>query len=149
MHRAHGIRDRTLRMLVNCQRGFNGFSKIAWIEAESNSGAQPEEITNGPGVVDVVRRGTDLLLEAQMAGPGWVVVSETAWKGWKARTEAGRVPIVFANGAYLGLYLGAGHHRVELRYLPTSFVFGRAVSLTTVVTLIMTLVWWRRKDPGV
>ncbi len=105
----------------------------------------PNESANGPGRVEVERRGPGLHLEAEMERPGWVVVSQTAWRGWRASTGGRELPLRFANQAFLAFHLPGGRHAVELVYRPRSFVLGRAVSCLTagVVTLFLLASAWR------
>src|SRR5262249_59821267 len=53
------------------------FADSAWIDGAGDA-------PNGPGVVAVAREGSALRMQASMDAPGWVVVSETAWPGWRA-----------------------------------------------------------------
>ncbi len=113
------------------------FSEVAWIElpdleTPSRKARQP----NGPGQVTVERRGLGLDLRIRMERPGWVVVSQTAWKGWRAISAGEEIPVHFANHAFLGFHLPEGEHRVDLVYRPRSFIVGRAVSLLTAAFLV-------------
>jgi uncharacterized membrane protein YfhO len=72
-----------------------------------------------------------------MAKAGWVVVSETTWKGWRAYVDERRVRMQIANLAFLAVYVPAGKHIVRVVYWPESFVIGRAISLTTLIVLIV------------
>ncbi|HXI12301.1 MAG TPA: YfhO family protein [Thermoanaerobaculia bacterium] len=96
----------------------------------------PAEFANGPGTVSVRRRGTAFELEAKMENPGWVVVSQTGWSGWRARSGDTNLPIFFANHAFIAFRLPAGMHKVDLRYLPHGFVVGRWISLVSMVLVI-------------
>jgi uncharacterized membrane protein YfhO len=50
-----------------------------------------------------------------------------------------------ANHAFLAVYLPSGRHVVQLTYLPQAFVAGRAVSVGTLLLLVITGVLLRRK----
>ena len=76
-------------------------------------------------------------MDVEMDGPGWVVVSQTAWNGWRASTDGRDLPLRYANCAFLAFHLPAGHHVVDLEYLPRSFEIGRALSLVTLASLIV------------
>jgi hypothetical protein len=108
------------------------FAERAWISAE----VPPYDRANGPGQVELrtVRRGFDL--SARMEGDGWVVVSETAWKGWRAYLDGRRVEMQRANNAFLSIYVPRGNHVVRLRYWPDSFVRGRAISAAAVLGMV-------------
>jgi uncharacterized membrane protein YfhO len=114
------------------------FSRVAWIEAATEGGAgnRPVKEENGPGQVRTSRRVRGLHMEVDMDGPGWVVVSQTAWRGWRASSAGHDLPLRFANTAFLAFHLDTGHHLVDLEFLPRSFVTGRAITLTALVSLI-------------
>ncbi|HEX7420897.1 MAG TPA: YfhO family protein [Thermoanaerobaculia bacterium] len=100
------------------------FRERAWIE----DSARPYERENGPGhvVIDPRRLGYELTVD--MEKDGWVVISQTAWSGWRAYIDGRRVGTQIANLAFLSVYVPKGHHRVKLVDMPRSFVVGRATS---------------------
>lgn len=120
------------------------FRERAWIAAE----VTPFDRPNGPGRLRVRRENTAYDIDAQMDGDGWVVVSETAWAGWRAYVDGRRVKTTKANAAFLSVYLPRGRHHVRLVYLPQSFVAGRAVSLGTLIVIVSWCVWrrWRMRE---
>lgn len=86
-----------------------------------------------------------------MEDTGWVVVSETAWRGWRARSGGEELPLAFANRGFVGFHLPAGRHRVELVYRPGSFVVGRAVTFGTSSLLLLAALlsrWRLQAMPG-
>lgn len=108
------------------------FSRRAWIEVSGpQEAASREYVPNGPGRVRTKRRGLGLDLKVAMEKPGWVVVSQTAWKGWRAFEGDRELPLSYANHAFLAFHVPAGGHRVELVYRPRSFIWGRAITLAT------------------
>jgi hypothetical protein len=121
--RGHGRRDRLRRR--------------AWIESRPREGGWREVRTDRTVLVN--RHGTGLNLTVDMLEPGWVVVSQTAWRGWRAVSRGEELPLAVANLAYLGLHLNAGRHEIELRYRPLSFVVGRAVTLATAAVILIGL----------
>jgi hypothetical protein len=125
--------------IFDAMAGETDFARRAWIEAPAPGRRQVREVRNGPGTVLVNRHGTGLDLTVDMLEPGWVVVSQTAWRGWRAVSRGEELPLAFANLAYLGLHLDAGRHEIELRYRPLSFVVGRAVTLATASAILIGL----------
>jgi hypothetical protein len=109
------------------------FANTAWIETDE---IEPGDLVNGRGHVLLRRGGLAYELDAAMDEAGWVVVSATHWKGWRAYIDGRRVGTYFANHAFLGVYVPKGQHRVTLKYLPQSFTRGRAISLVTAVALL-------------
>ncbi len=119
------------------------FGARSWIE-HPGGGEHPGEISNGPGRVEVRSRGMNgLHLRADMEAPGWVVISESAWKGWKALEGDREIPLRFANHAFLGFHLPAGHHEIDLVYAPRSFTVGATISLLTLFAILA--IWLLRR----
>jgi uncharacterized membrane protein YfhO len=108
------------------------FREVAWIEAP----LAKQEFANGKGSLHVGRSGPGFRIVADMETNGWMVISEPAWKGWRAYIDGRRVQMFFANEAFLGLHVPKGHHVVRLVYLPDGFVRGRAISFVTVIFVI-------------
>ena len=91
------------------------FAHRAWIT--TNDRADPPRVRrsrNGSGQLSIRRQGLGYELDASMEAPGWVVVSETAWKGWRAASDKGPIPVHTANFSFLAIHLDAGDHRVRI-----------------------------------
>jgi hypothetical protein len=108
--------------------GADDFASRAWIEVPEY---KPAEIINGPGQLTTRRAKLGYDIDANMQHAGWIVISQTAWNGWRAYVDDHRVKLRYANHAFLGVHVDAGRHRVKLVYLPDSFTRGRAISFTT------------------
>jgi xanthosine utilization system XapX-like protein len=107
------------------------FAERAWLTIAD----RPHERINGPGNVRVRPRRYGYDLDASMASAGWVVISQAAWKGWRAYVDGRRVEIQIANHAFLSVYVPEGRHQIRFIYRPASFVTGRAISAATAVLL--------------
>ena len=105
----------------------------AWIEGIGDT-------DNGSGAIVTIGEGSNLRLAADMRAPGWIVVSETAWPGWRAYLDGRRVRMQRANRAFLAVYAPAGQHEIRLRYLPRSFVIGRTISVAVALLLLIGLI---------
>lgn len=119
------------------------FRTQAWIEV-------PQKHTiffnNATGSVRTNEVANGLDLDAEMRGDGWVVVSQTAWKGWRTYVDGRRVQWRYANHAFIGIYVPSGRHRVTMRYLPESFTRGRGISLATLVAIAVGVLTRRAWD---
>jgi hypothetical protein len=123
------------------------FADMAWIIAP---GYPPHEIGNGRGTLVTHRDGRTWDVTATMLEDGWVVVSETAWKGWRAYVDGKRVQTHYADHAFLGVYVPKGTHKLRVVYEPESFTRGRNITLATIAGLIayFALRRYRRQKPS-
>jgi O-antigen/teichoic acid export membrane protein len=104
-----------------------------------------------------------VFVDVEMPGPGWLLLADSYFPGWKAyrsdpdpqhpAPEPGYEPpgetelgIVRADGNFRAVYLGAGSHRVRFTYTPMSFKLGLYGSfMALVVMFLLTLYWlWGR-----
>jgi hypothetical protein len=109
------------------------FGARSWIAVPEES---PGEQPNGSGSLIVRNRGMGALaIRSHLDSNAWVVVSETAWKGWRAYVDGTPTKLRIANGMFLAMFLPAGDHDVRLTYCPRSFVIGRAISAITLLLL--------------
>ncbi|HEV7571523.1 MAG TPA: YfhO family protein [Thermoanaerobaculia bacterium] len=109
------------------------FADVAWIDVAGVAHDAP----NGPGVVSIRRRKLGFRIDASMERDGFVVISEAAWKGWRADVDGHPTKIVRANHAFLGVFVPAGKHAIRLTYLPQSFVIGRAITFGTLILIAL------------
>ena len=83
----------------------------------------------GPGRWSITTSGPE---------PALLVVAETWFPGWEATVDGRPVPVLKADGAFLGVVVDAGSHEVSLSYpRPAASTLGRRV---TGVTLALSLV---------
>jgi hypothetical protein len=123
---------RTVVVGTAAMDGAADFRERAWIASSET----PYERTNGPGRVTLRRIPYGYELDAGMEGDGWIVISESAWKGWRAYVDGRRNRPMRANHAFLGVHVPAGKHHVRLVYWPESFVLGRGISLAALLGVV-------------
>jgi len=121
---------RTVEAMASC----GDFGELAWIEDASRP---PGDVENPAAAVSTRRRGSDLEIRVRAAAPVWIVVSQTAWAGWRALRDGEALPLRFANHAFLAFRVPAGDHRVDLAYRPASFRRGAAVSAAALAALVI------------
>jgi O-antigen/teichoic acid export membrane protein len=102
-----------------------------------------------------------VFVDVVMPGPGWLVLADSYFPGWKAyrsdptdetpdsKTEPAdemELDIVRADGNFRAVYLEGGAHRVRFKYTPMSFKLGLYGSfMAGVVLLLLSLYWlWTR-----
>ena len=119
--------------IVEAMKNATDFRERAWLSADE---VKLYERVNGPGRVTITessQRGYEL--DADMQGDGWVIVTNTAWEGWRAYMDGRRVKIQRANNTFLGIYTPPGRHHIRLVYWPDSFVRGRVISFGTMIVI--------------
>jgi len=106
------------------------------------------EETNGSGSLTIKKNGMRAFaIRAHLDSNAWVVVTETAWKGWRAYIDGKPTKLRTADGMFLAMLLPAGEHDVRLVYWPQSFVIGRAISVITILLIAAgsAIVFMRRR----
>jgi uncharacterized membrane protein len=127
------LTDMTDEQLVDRMQGATDFRDVAWIAS-----ASPGVHDNGPGTI-VLRsysRGGAYAFDAEMRRDGYVVLSDSAWRGWRAFVDDREVPVDRANAAFLAVHVPQGRHHVRVVYRPRSFVIGAWVSVLTLLALL-------------
>jgi MYXO-CTERM domain-containing protein len=121
---------------IEAMKQARDFSAASWIDR----GAATEQ--NGCGNVTMNRTTfSSYALRANLASDAWIVISQPAWKGWRAFDGGHEIPVRTANHAFLAIRLGRGEHEVALRFRPHSFVIGRAISISTLLGMVLLLLW--------
>jgi hypothetical protein len=77
-----------------------------------------------------------IVVAADMAEPGLLVLSEVWYPGWRALDNGVEAGIQQVDGVLRGVYLQAGSHTVEFRYAPWTVWLGLAVSGATALGLL-------------
>ncbi len=77
-----------------------------------------------------------VVVSATLAEPGYLVLSDTYYPGWKAWLDDEPVPILRANLIFRAVALPAGEHVVEFRFEPVSLRRGVIISLTALIILM-------------
>jgi len=129
--------------VIRDMRACGDFGAEAWIETPGPA----MDVANGTGSVRVRADGSRLLLHASMQSPGWIIVSETAWSGWRASSGGNPLKLHFADRAFLGMYVPAGDHDIVLSYRPKAVTTGAIASIATAMGLVLfAIVRRRRRD---
>jgi hypothetical protein len=95
-------------------------------------------------VLRVSERPNDTRLEVQSEGRGYLVISITPHKYWRASIDGREAPLLRTNVGYQGLVIPPGRHVVELRYRNPLIVAGGVVSGSSMLLLFGIAVVRRR-----
>jgi len=123
---------------VEAMKHVTDFGAESWIDRAADE-------TNGAGNVTISRMHlSSYAMHADLLGDAWVVISQPAWKGWRAFDNGKEIPVRIANHAFLAIRLGRGSHDVDLRFRPHSFEVGRMLTIAGIVLLIGLSIWSAR-----
>ncbi|HMB53271.1 MAG TPA: YfhO family protein [Thermoanaerobaculia bacterium] len=101
---------------------------------------------NGTAEVrELVVDGRRVTATVEAAGAAFLATSQPAIPGWRVLLDGEEEPNVMrVNGAFLGLVVPEGTHRVELVYAPASWRWGWLLFALGAL-LVIALAWWGRR----
>jgi hypothetical protein len=80
-----------------------------------------------------------VIIEAEAAAPGLLVLADTFFPGWSATVDGEPRPIWPVNLAQRGVPLSPGHHRVTFIYRDRALIFGGCLSVCGLLGLLFLL----------
>jgi membrane protein YfhO len=89
------------------------------------------------------RNESRILIEADVAKPSVLVLSEIFYPGWEAEVDGKSAELLRVNYDLRGMALSAGKHMIEFKYRPRSLRIGSFVSLITGICLLSVVLWER------
>jgi len=76
-------------------------------------------------------------IEAELATPGYLVLTDAWYPGWEATVDGEPAPIKRADLLFRAVALDAGRHRIVFTFRPVSLRIGAGISLAGLVGLIV------------
>jgi hypothetical protein len=100
------------------------------------------------GSVDILAYEPNrVVLEAELNGPGWLVLNDAYYPGWEATVDGQPSPVYASNGCVRAVPLEAGGHEVVFRFRPRPLLLGGAISAVSALMFVAVgLVVWKTKD---
>jgi hypothetical protein len=98
--------------------------------------AEPVRATRGT-VLGVKETANTATIDVDSAGEGFLVISVTPHKYWRITIDGRPVRAVVTNLGYQGVTVPAGRHRVAMRYRNPVVLAGAAISVLTVLSLLV------------
>jgi hypothetical protein len=145
---------RTYRVLTNRDEIFAAMAapsfdprKEVILETAPNP---PPAFAGEKNEVKLLASSTDsLIIEANLPSPAILLITDNYSESWRARplgeTAQASYEVLPANYCLRAIPLAAGHHKIQVEYLPTGFVIGKWISLVTAVIYLGLLGWQVRK----
>jgi uncharacterized membrane protein YfhO len=84
------------------------------------------------------------MIDNTAQSPGYVVLSNTWYPGWKAWLDGQPVTIWKANYLFQAVEVPAGNHHLELAYRPGLFYLGFAISCLALLGMSGLMLYLRR-----
>jgi len=81
----------------------------------------------------------EVRLQAEMAAPGYVVLSDSYYPGWKATVSGEPTPIYQADYLVRAVYAPEGSHEIVLSFRPLDFMLGGLISAATLILIVIVL----------
>jgi Bacterial membrane protein YfhO len=87
-------------------------------------------------------------IQASLNQAGMLVLADSFYPGWNAYVNGRQAKVYRANLFFRAVQLPLGTHSVEFRYQPRSFVIGLAISISTLVAILIVsiVVDFRRRN---
>jgi uncharacterized membrane protein YfhO len=82
---------------------------------------------------------TEILLRVKMQSPGFLVLSETYYSGWKVSIDGTKGKVYRANICQRAIYLRSGDHQVRFYFAPSILIVGMIVSGLSLLLLVVLL----------
>lgn len=120
------------------------FDPATEVVLEKEFGAAPLDQDPGDagGRVQIVDRGPNHIgFDVDAPLEGYLFVSEMWLPGWTAYVDGERQEVVRANYTFRAVYVPQGSHSVRMVYAPVPWRVGAAITLATVLSLLIWGIW--------
>ncbi|MBK8899857.1 MAG: YfhO family protein [Anaerolineaceae bacterium] len=96
---------------------------------------------NGDSIVTITDYGLNqVVLRAEMAAPGFVVLADMAYPGWRAAVDGEETAVYRANSIMRAVYVPAGTHEIRFAFRPPDFMIGAGLSGLGLLICLIVLV---------
>jgi len=138
VHSARVLPDDETALAALADPGFDPAREVILAEMEGGelTSENGEARSKGEAVFVQAYEPERVVVSATLAEPGYLVLSDTYYPGWKAWLDGEPVPILRANLIFRALALPAGEHVVEFRFEPLSLRRGLVISLTALIMVM-------------
>jgi len=110
------------------------------IETDRQPATGPNAPSEHAEVRIVTEKTTEVDITVQTDTPGYVLLADTYYPGWRVDVDGLPATICRANGAQRAAFVEPGEHRVQFRYAPASIRLGATISISTLVVVALGLV---------
>jgi hypothetical protein len=111
------------------------WKQVAFVEGPVSGGEGPTNAEPRGEVRPLEDGATASRWLVEATKPGWLILRDLHYPGWKALVDGRPVPLYAADGVFRAVRLEAGSHEVAFRYRPISLFLGVILTLLTIVGL--------------
>lgn len=125
----------------------NGTTPDAQRRTTSISPSKPARLASTSWSISTREAEPDqIVLEANVPEPGFVVLTDTFYPGWQATVDQQPAPIWPANLAFRAVAVEAGTHDIVFKYRPRSFTIGLWISMITLLAVVVMGIYFLKKE---
>ena len=81
-----------------------------------------------------------ITLNVNSTGPGFLLLSEVWYPGWKAYANGKEVAVIKSDDIFRSIFVNKGNTNIEFIYKPFSYELGKGLTLATLILLLLYLV---------
>jgi hypothetical protein len=134
VHRARLEPDDEAALALLRDPAFDPAREVLLASGRELAGPEPE---TAPEVQILSYAAEELRIEARLAAPGYLLLTDSAYPGWTAEVDGREATIERADLSFRAVYLEEGHHLVTMRYRPASLRLGLGISLAGAVAWLL------------
>ena len=149
---ARVVEDSATRLAVLLDPTFDPSSEVLLSRPPAANLVQQTEAENGkvsPPTPSVQREGPQSIqVRVNMSQPGYLVLTDVYYPGWRATVDGQPAEILPANHAFRAVALAQGEHTVAFEYAPDSFRLGAWITFAGLLLLATALAagWLLRRN---
>ncbi len=142
VHDAQVIQEESHIIRKMTSPGFAPEQLVILEDPEATQGFIPSEASrsSAPSQARILRYEPErVVVDVRMNGPGFLVLSDSNFPGWRVAIDGRPDRIFTANYLFRAVRLEGGRHRVEFHYAPGTFRFGLFITLATLILVLASL----------
>jgi hypothetical protein len=148
VHKAVAIEDDAAALAALADPGFDPAQQVILhaqlepdlVSLEELSGLPTAEVTTK------INEPERIALEVALPAPGYLVLSDAIYPGWKATVDGVPAEILRANVHFRAVFLNAGTHVVEFTFKSSSYTVGLSISIAAFVAILVALALATRRS---
>jgi hypothetical protein len=140
VHRARQVDDGDALQLL-ADPVFDPFAEVL-LPRGTPAGTTAEGPSLAP-VVEVIQYAPErIVVRADMSAPGWLVLGEWHYPGWRVQVDGRKENIHRVNYGLRGVPLASGEHVVEFTFRPSSVYVGALISVSVLAAFLGVWSFW-------